>query len=340
MLSSIVELQNSERSSSLDPTSSWIALESKKHSRPTVSLLTPPTSLTDTASISSASTIKDNGPNAENRRVSRVRTAVPSYNESTLSGTSRKVSRKKSCTNAVGSFSGDILTSDAEGVQKQLLQDSIEVLNPHWPVDATMGDKVLSTQSEKSTSDTKGTKVLRQAITVLKQSKSILGKRQRDTVEAVGKLQALGKRTSLRLRPCTHINEVTPVFPERKKARLATTIAEKRRGSEIDTTRNSIKCRMKKQWLSQGLYVGQDPDFDPRLSDAKNRIKRALYGAQPISRRKTLPMPMFAGKRVLEQGRNFQLPWDVFSPLPPGQPKPEEWRKTQKSTLFSPIEPS
>jgi histone-lysine N-methyltransferase ASH1L len=41
---------------------------------------------------------------------------------------------------------------------------------------------------------------------------------------------------------------------------------------------------------------------------------------------------MFAGERLLKMGRDFELPFDIYSPLPPGQPKPNEWRKTNKST--------
>jgi histone-lysine N-methyltransferase ASH1L len=40
---------------------------------------------------------------------------------------------------------------------------------------------------------------------------------------------------------------------------------------------------------------------------------------------------MFKGARLLKNGRDYQLPFDIFSPLPPGQPKPDEWRKTNKS---------
>jgi hypothetical protein len=43
-------------------------------------------------------------------------------------------------------------------------------------------------------------------------------------------------------------------------------------------------------------------------------------------------LPMFAGERLLKMGRDFELPFDIYSPLPPGQPKPNEWRKTNKST--------
>ena len=90
-----------------------------------------------------------------------------------------------------------------------------------------------------------------------------------------------------------------------------------------------------KTWLSQGLYVGQDPDFDPRLTETKNRLKKASMGLVPAKQRTMLPMPMFSGARMLEKGRDFRLPFDVYGPLPPGQPKPEEWKKISKSASYN-----
>ena len=43
---------------------------------------------------------------------------------------------------------------------------------------------------------------------------------------------------------------------------------------------------------------------------------------------------MFAGERLLKQGRDFKLPFDIFSPLPAGQPKPDEWKKTNKNVFI------
>lgn len=80
----------------------------------------------------------------------------------------------------------------------------------------------------------------------------------------------------------------------------------------------------KKAWLPQGLYVGQE--LDSRLEE--------VFGTRSYSycqQRKLLPLPIFAGARLLELGRDFKLPFDVFNALPRGQPKPEEWKKTHKS---------
>lgn len=80
----------------------------------------------------------------------------------------------------------------------------------------------------------------------------------------------------------------------------------------------------KKVWLTQGIYVGQD--IDPRLEKVFGK-RSDSYSQQ----RKLLPLPMFAGARLLELGRDFKLPFDVFNALPRGQPKPEDWKKTHKS---------
>jgi histone-lysine N-methyltransferase ASH1L len=88
-----------------------------------------------------------------------------------------------------------------------------------------------------------------------------------------------------------------------------------------------------KRWLDQGMYTGQERDYNPRLNEANNKIRAARRRAAPEPQRKFLPLPMFAGERLLKLGRDFKLPFDVFSPLPPGQPKPDEWKKTNRSKL-------
>lgn len=89
-----------------------------------------------------------------------------------------------------------------------------------------------------------------------------------------------------------------------------------------------------KLWLTEGLYIGQEPTDAPPTQN-RNKAARAARAARRntgvIQQRKFLPLPMFAGARLLNNGRDFKLPFDIFSPLPPGQPKPDEWRKTNKS---------
>ncbi|EXJ68415.1 histone-lysine N-methyltransferase ASH1L [Cladophialophora psammophila CBS 110553] len=114
--------------------------------------------------------------------------------------------------------------------------------------------------------------------------------------------------------------------------------SKKRRVSEADTPSEELveqtppTRRREKRWLASGLYAGQ-----PRLVDmrpAKGRSKRtSLAPSEPVKENSVLPLPMFGGERLLQQGRDFKLPFDVFSPVPAGQPKPDEWRKVNKNVF-------
>jgi [histone H3]-lysine4 N-trimethyltransferase ASH1L len=169
---------------------------------------------------------------------------------------------------------------------------------------------------------------------------SILGKRSRDIVE---KGMQLSRRASLRPRNVMPPKEEKPVSTS-----LLPPAAKKRRFSESDlpaksavkespskesspTTAAPVQRHKPKRWLPHGLYIGQDRHMDPRLNEAKNRLKSSRRSLPAEPQRTILPMPMFAGERLLKNGRDFKLPFDIFSPLPPGQPKPDEWRKTNKS---------
>ena len=87
-----------------------------------------------------------------------------------------------------------------------------------------------------------------------------------------------------------------------------------------------------KTWLKQGLYVGQHREFDPRLSESQNRVrKRGRKGRE----NKALPLPMFAGDRLLSEDprmvfRSFKLPFDTYNPLP-RKVKVDNWTKLSRS---------
>lgn len=158
---------------------------------------------------------------------------------------------------------------------------------------------------------------------------SVLGKRSREVMD-LGK--DLGQRGRLRPR---HVLK----SKEEPAAAAASDVpaGKKRRVSDgdlpdfKDSPDESIKpmpIRYKpKRWESHGLYIGQTPTDSPPRQRTSRTSKRSTVNAQ----RKYLPMPMFVGARLLTHGRDFKLPFDIFSPLPPGQPKPDEWRKTNKS---------
>lgn len=164
----------------------------------------------------------------------------------------------------------------------------------------------------------------------------VLGKRSRDKV---GKGKADDRRASLRPRKV--------IKPEEESGATANGVSSAKRRRESggsspsdakakDSGEEPIKPpRYKpKLWLTEGLYIGQEPTDAPPIQN-RNKAARAARAAKRntgiIQERKFLPLPMFSGARLLNNGRDFKLPFDIFSPLPPGQPKPDEWRKTNKS---------
>ncbi|KAI1819991.1 SET domain-containing protein [Xylaria intraflava] len=94
------------------------------------------------------------------------------------------------------------------------------------------------------------------------------------------------------------------------------------------------KPRRSKKWLDRGLYAGQEAPTDifKGLTAAEKKKLAQLPELAPSAKsNKTLPASMFLGLRMLIEGRDFKLPYDVCNPLPPGQPKPDEWRKITKN---------
>ncbi len=109
---------------------------------------------------------------------------------------------------------------------------------------------------------------------------------------------------------------------------------------EDDTTDPSLGQKQylrpkAKAWLKQGLYVGQHRHFDARLSETQNRVKKR---ARKQKENNALPLPMFAGGRMLEEDphhvyRHFKLPFDTYNPLP-RKVKVDGWVKLSKSSFL------
>jgi histone-lysine N-methyltransferase ASH1L len=172
---------------------------------------------------------------------------------------------------------------------------------------------------------------------LLDRANSVLGKRSRDSN---GKGKEVGRRASLRPRNVAPVKDDAPApapEPAAKKRRVSESDLSKLREEETKThseepTAPAPPPRYKpKRWLSHGLYTGQEPsDSPPKQRRSKTSAKTSNVPAQ----RRLLPMPMFTGARIVNIGRDYVVPFDIFSPLPQGQPKPDEWRKTNKSEFL------
>lgn len=294
--------------------------------------LTPATSNADTASLSTDATPKQESVHQSSDRPRRARTSVGTYNECILSGSVKRKPRRKTTDGADPTLSGETIVEPSTSAQDQLLQESEEALNRDWKLGLLPGEGLnLPVKGEEGVKRRKSTRldILEKASDLMEKTSSVLGKRGRETVDAgIEKLKALkgDKRASLRPR-----DPEAPSFegPMTKRARISEAPVDDPTPSK-GVERKTIK-QPTKRWLSQGLYVGQNREFDGRLTESKNKAKKDSQRQTNGPERSLLPLPMFAGQRVIEGGRTFRMPFNVFNPLPPGQPRPEEWKKTQKS---------
>ncbi|KAL2853915.1 hypothetical protein BJY01DRAFT_50377 [Aspergillus pseudoustus] len=164
---------------------------------------------------------------------------------------------------------------------------------------------------------------------------SVLGKRPSGRTE-------LDRRSSLRPRqPAALKEEFKPTEePPTKKRRISGSEPQSKERSGSETAQEApifseaIPQFKAKRWLTHGLYSGQEyTNSRPSQNRTKIARRKSLNQNQPPTQRRFLPLPMFAGERLLKTGRDFELPFDIYSPLPPGQPKPNEWRKTNKNVF-------
>lgn len=147
--------------------------------------------------------------------------------------------------------------------------------------------------------------------------------------------------------PANAAGEPLPERTTRKRAKTTeTTEARTGNGEAADASPWSIEDdpagapkpaqKRVKKWLSKGLYAGQMMPENPTAGLTASE-RRALAKLPELAKKtppnKTLPAPIYNGMRMLLQGRDFKMPFDVFNPLPPGQPKPVKYGRFRKSEL-------
>lgn len=322
------------RSNSSDSARSRPTTRKTPDSASTAPSLTPPTSHTDTVSESADLTAKPKPPQRSSERLRKAPHSIDNYNENVLSGSAKRATRRKREINDSRMVSGETLVDANIVSQEHFLRESVQILDRDWTLDALPGDDLkASLEKEKELKRRKSTRLdmLQKAMNMVEMTKSVLGKRRRETFDnKVEKLHTRNGESGENLRPMGFITS-TVKGPVTKRARLVDDSCVKSLIISSDNDRKFARRPRIKRWLGQGLYVGQDRDFDPRLTETKNRLKKSTGKRSRSQQRALLPLPMFAGERTLELGRNFMLPFDIFSPLPPGQPRPEEWKKTHKS---------
>lgn len=335
---------------------------------------TPPTSIGDGASVSSAS-LKLETPllaaskasDASAGRSRRTRTSVGTYNVKVLSGTAVHVPRKyrkdedeADMQTRRRTISGDTLigslgqsNSSTETVQKhmnRLVRDGIDTLDLQWSNKKLsrsksflgLGNTPKKAGQQKDQAQRKLTRSAGDKVESFAKKLSVLGKRGRQNFE-----NGLAK-AKRELRNLADTNEFAGIetkpvlFEVWSKGKLVTEEPPKKKKKveevatpDVEDTKPADKITptgyKEKVWLSKGLYAGQDASDLDWWSKNPRKGKDRLPDIATYKPNSILPMPMWHGQRLLDVGRDFKLPFDVCSPLPPGQPKPDEWRKTSSS---------
>ncbi|ORY19837.1 hypothetical protein BCR34DRAFT_595283 [Clohesyomyces aquaticus] len=123
----------------------------------------------------------------------------------------------------------------------------------------------------------------------------------------------------------------------RKRARASTLPTPEDERSEAEPQKEFLKPKTK-QWLTQGLYVGQYREFNPRFKESQNRLRRKSKPIKEKERDEVIPLPMFSGEQLLEADptahwRDFKLPFDTYHPLP-RKIKVDGWVQLRKNRFI------
>ncbi|KZF20518.1 SET domain-containing protein [Xylona heveae TC161] len=301
---------------------------------------TPPTSNPDALSTPAENDVSDILLQIKGRPL-RARRSLNSYNESILAGTAKKSVSGR--TTNISCATDKVLTGDQvdlNTIAGPKVLDSIRRITDDSPkevhivsIEKVIEDPLLaaphrrrSTRLSLAARATERVVAAKDGVDEEEGMHRVLGKRKRKAM--FGNTRS-STRSKAEVR-CSRQGNKT-VVPTDKRRRVSSSSSS----AEImkdETTTSISEYQRVKRWLACGLYVGQDSNTSPRAASARRRSKYSLPSAP--NQRKFLPLPMFTGKRVVENGRDFRLPFDVFSPLPPGQPKPEEWRRTRKNVFI------
>lgn len=296
-------------------------------------------------------------------RARRTRASLPVYNLSKLSGTYKSGAGKRRRTVA-----GDDLTAE-DGATKteQAVQNGSDALNP----DASLAGPSTPRSAriaKKAQQQAAATQITRRATRLsgapaetLTTKLATLGKRGKKSFEKqlsrmsreLRRLQDTNEFAHIDTRPVRYTVwangkyvdvDAEPTEPPRKKTKVdepsATADSNKAKSDEATKPEEgpATKKRRVKKWLDRGLYAGQETpiDISKGLTTAEKKKLATLPGLVPTGKtNKTFPAPMFNGLRLLINGRDFKLPFDVCNPLPPGQPKPAAYRTMTKSKFYS-----
>lgn len=278
------------------------------------------------------SALQNRAQSRSSARLRHVRSSIGSYNENILSGCARK--RRRIDMDSEGHTMAVEPLVRADDAEMQLLDEAGQLGRSELRIAAFAGQTAKTLDDERNdTTRRRSTRLgmLERATGLVETTKNLPGKRERDA--CVEKLQEVDKQSTYidGSGSCIDTEVLKSEGPIKKRARLSNNLDGSDKVSTLGKETKIFRQSSTKRWLSHGLYIGQDESTGSRVSQKGSKLKKPSNDCLKMQHRKFLPMPIFRGHRMIELGRDFKLPFDVFSPLPPGQPRPEEWKKTHKS---------
>ncbi|KAF2642986.1 hypothetical protein P280DRAFT_241631 [Massarina eburnea CBS 473.64] len=269
----------------------------------------------------------DSTPNSvRGRPVRSSRKAVPTYNVQILAGTAVHTPSKYLETHHANVLHGplDNLTKSPVATPPQkrsprLRQSPADGLDPAEQQLATESQAALRRTSSRATD------LRRQAALNSSGVVETVVNTFKDLVPGALKRSA----SDSRLRSSTQ--SAIPASP--KRPRTAHQSANEGESDE-EEEKEFVKPKTK-EWMTQGLFVGQHREFNARLSESQNRARRK---SRAVKESTVLPLPMFSyadalATDVKNSNRNFKLPYDVYNPLP-RKVKVDGWVKLSRNRFI------
>ncbi|KHO00375.1 uncharacterized protein MAM_01153 [Metarhizium album ARSEF 1941] len=305
------------------------------------------------------------------RRARRARVSEPVYNLSKLSGTADHGKRRAKGHDVADkrrrTISGETLVGSIEVAadappstqQDKALKAGIDALNLQWSPESLHTPRKRR-QAQDSPRPLR-TSSRRSGVSSVAATLASLGNKGRNAVNMgltkmsreLRRLQDTNEYSGIDDRPVIHTvwangkfvdPNAPPPEPARKKAKVQRVALDEDGGEddgeddepdqdEQEPITNTRRNRVKK-YLDKGLYAGQEMpvDVSKGLTASEKKKLASLPELAPTGRvNSVMPPPIYTGLRLLIAGRDFKLPFNTCNPLPPGQPKPDEWKKMTKS---------
>lgn len=323
---------------------------------------TPPTSVSDSRSIENMKPAEDaiTSRPTSGGRARRVRSGVTTYNLQALSEAQLPISKGKAAgsRNPSGLSGKTLINREDEEEEEPFITKVDKALKPEWELPAGSpkvkgkGKSPAGVERRPSVKDRVKSGV-KEAGKRAGNLRTVLGKRGRDMMES-GK-RALGMveeapspaksklLKELDLGKGGILDEIdldaelpAPIITRpAKRAKTSASVPLQELAPPTGPIQKTSDGKHVKKWLTQGLYVGQEANFDPSRKKLQKKRPSSSVETAPEQTTKSKPLnfnlPMFS---FLEKERDFIIPFDVFAPsLKKGDERPKDWVKINRNRI-------